>query len=146
MLEEVDVDTIELGDINYFAVLVSVIIPMVLGALWYSPMLFAKQWMKASGFSPEKMKDKNAVTRGYIITIAGSILFAMAMAITAQRMGLDGAAAGIFLGLLGLVGFVAPAFASAFAFEQRPMSLYFIYVGYQLVNFVLVGLVIVLWK
>lgn len=139
-------DRIELGDINYLAVLVSVIIPMVLGALWYSPMLFAKQWMKASGFSPEKMKNKNAVTRGYMISIVGSIIFAMAMAITAQLMGLDGAADGIFLGLLGSVGFVATAFASAFAFEQRPMSLYFIYVGYQLVNFVLVGLVIVLWN
>ena len=138
-------DRIELGDINYLAVIVSVIIPMVLGALWYGPMLFAKQWIAASGFTPEKMKNKNAVTRGYVISIIGSIMFAMAMAITAQLMGLDGAADGIGLGALGLLGFVAPAFASAFAFEQRPIKLYMIYVGYQLVNFVLVGLVIVVW-
>lgn len=139
-------DRIEFGDINYLAILVSIFIPMVLGALWYSPLLFAKQWLTASRFDKEKMKDKSAVMRGYVISIAGSVMFAMAMAITAQLMDLESAADGIGLGLLGLLGFVAPAFASAFTFEQRPTSLYFIYVGYQLVNFVLVGLIIVLWQ
>ena len=32
--------------INYIAVLVSAVIGMAIGALWYSPLLFGKIWMK----------------------------------------------------------------------------------------------------
>lgn len=35
------------------------LVPMVIGALWYSPLLFEKSWMNASGMTPEKIKSGN---------------------------------------------------------------------------------------
>ena len=39
---------LDLGNINYIAVVVAIVINMALGAAWYSPLLFAKPWMAAN--------------------------------------------------------------------------------------------------
>ncbi len=44
-------------DINYWAVLVAAVVSMVIGALWYSPVLFGKLWMKYSGLSDKKLAE-----------------------------------------------------------------------------------------
>ncbi|MCH7763617.1 MAG: DUF1761 domain-containing protein [Candidatus Marinimicrobia bacterium] len=57
--------------INYIAVLVSAVIFFIIGGLWYSPMLFAKPWMNAIGFSDEqlkKMKEKGPGAKPFIIS------------------------------------------------------------------------------
>jgi hypothetical protein len=38
--------------INYWAVLVAAVVAFVVGALWYSPLLFGKSYMKLRGLSP----------------------------------------------------------------------------------------------
>jgi hypothetical protein len=42
--------------VNYLAVLVAAILNMIIGGLWYSPMLFGKQWAEASGMTPEMIE------------------------------------------------------------------------------------------
>jgi hypothetical protein len=44
---------------NYLAVLVTAIVNMVIGALWYSPFLFAKPWMAFNNMTSESMKNVN---------------------------------------------------------------------------------------
>ena len=43
-------------EVNYLAVLVAAIVNMVVGALWYSPLLFGKAWMKLTGFNKKQLK------------------------------------------------------------------------------------------
>lgn len=43
-------------EVNYVAILLASIVSMVLGFLWYSPMVLGKQWMKEKKISPESMK------------------------------------------------------------------------------------------
>ena len=43
--------------INYFAVLTATLAHYILGALWYSPALFSKQWINAMGLSKSKMEN-----------------------------------------------------------------------------------------
>ncbi|PYX37422.1 MAG: hypothetical protein DMG81_14180, partial [Acidobacteria bacterium] len=38
--------------VNFWAVLGSAVATMVIGFLWYSPLLFAKPWMLAMGYDP----------------------------------------------------------------------------------------------
>ena len=42
---------------NVWAVLAAAIASMILGGLWYSPLLFANAWMRASGVTEEKAKN-----------------------------------------------------------------------------------------
>lgn len=60
--------------INYLAVLVAAVLNMAIGALWYSPVLFAKPWMKAIGKS---MKDMGKPGPGYALTTLGSLVMAL---------------------------------------------------------------------
>ena len=50
-----------MGDmhVNYLAIVVAAIANMVVGALWYGPMLFAKQWMAWNNMSAEEIKKIN---------------------------------------------------------------------------------------
>ena len=45
--------------INIWAVLVSALAFWVLGALWYSPVLFSKRWQKEVGFKEEEISKTN---------------------------------------------------------------------------------------
>ena len=46
-------------EINYLAILVAAIVPMVLGFIWYNPILFGNVWMREAGMTEEKMKSVN---------------------------------------------------------------------------------------
>ena len=42
--------------VNYWAILVSGVAAVVIGAVWYSPGVFGKAWMQLVGFKKEDMK------------------------------------------------------------------------------------------
>ncbi len=44
---------------NYYVPFLAALIPMVIGAIYYSPALFGNTWMKASGMTEEKIKTGN---------------------------------------------------------------------------------------
>lgn len=44
---------------HLIVLLVAALVPLVVGAAWYSPMLFAKPWMAAVGITPEQQRQGN---------------------------------------------------------------------------------------
>ena len=46
-------------EINYLAILLGALVPMVMGFIWYSPMLFGNAWMKSIGKTEEDLKKGN---------------------------------------------------------------------------------------
>lgn len=46
---------------NFLIVGLAALIPLVTGAIWYSPATFAKTWMKVSGVPEEKLKSGNMI-------------------------------------------------------------------------------------
>jgi len=66
--------------INWLAVLLSAVSAFVLGGLWYSPLLFAKRWMKETGITEETTKNANMVKifgLGFILAFIASFFLAM---------------------------------------------------------------------
>ncbi len=43
-------------EVNYISVLLAGVVAMVVGFLWYSPMVLGKPWMKERGFTKESLK------------------------------------------------------------------------------------------
>jgi len=43
--------------LNWLAILVAAISTMVVGFLWYSPLLFAKAWMREMGYESERQSS-----------------------------------------------------------------------------------------
>ena len=136
----------QLDGINYLAVIVAVIINMAAGALWYSPLLFARPWMAFNNFTEESIREQGSPTRGYIVSIIASIVIALAIAFVANAAGADSPLEGLVIGLVAGVGFVATTAASNYTFEDKPLKLYLINIGYPVVALALIGLLIGAWQ
>lgn len=44
---------------NYLYIALAALVPLVMGFIWYGPMLFQKAWMKQMGFTEESLKGGN---------------------------------------------------------------------------------------
>jgi len=136
-----------LSHINWLAVLLAAVVNMVLGGLWYSPVLFANAWMRENNLTEEAIRARGKeANRGYIIASVGSLVAALILALLAEHFPLDGPVHGALLGLLVGIGGVATAVAAHYAFEGRSMRLYAINVGYSVVGMVLMGAIIGAWR
>jgi hypothetical protein len=134
------------ADINYLAVLACGIVFMVVGALWYSPLLFAKPWMKAMGKSQEEIQAmQQGVWKSYFVSLIGALVMAFVLAHIIDYVKADTALKGAQTGVWMWIGFVITSSLGGILFEGRPKALYFIYNGYQLVSLVLMGIILALW-
>jgi len=46
-------------EFNFLTMAVAALIPLIMGFIWYGPMLFQKAWMKEMGFTEDSMKGAN---------------------------------------------------------------------------------------
>jgi hypothetical protein len=56
--------------INFVAVLLSALIPLAVGGLWYNPKVFGTVWMKAAGMTLEDAKNANMLKTFSILILA----------------------------------------------------------------------------
>jgi len=132
--------------LNVLAVLVAAIAAFALGALWYSPALFAKPWMKAHGHTPDKLEAmKKGMARAYGVSFVCFLVMAAAMAILIGRIGIGTVLGGIKLGGLCWVGFAATIGLTANMYSDKPLSAYLIDAGYQFVYMLVMGIILAVW-
>ena len=68
--------------INYLAVGVAALATIFIGALWYSPLLFHKFWVKAHGYSEEKVEQmRKAAGRAFIVSLLCYVVMAFVLAV-----------------------------------------------------------------
>jgi hypothetical protein len=129
-------------DLNWIAIIVAAIIPIVLGALWYSPVLFAEPWMRAVGRTREELGN---AAFGYLLSAIGALVSSYALARIIKWAEVDDLWNGALVGILVWVGFVATVLAVTTYFGGRPRVLWMINAGYQLVALVLMGAILGAW-
>jgi hypothetical protein len=134
--------------INYPAVVVSAIAYWVLGAIWYSPLLFAHPFIALKGWTPEELAALQAAGAGKEIAIAfaGSLLLAYVLAHFVKFTGAETARAGIETGFWLWLGFVITTNLETVLFEGRPLGLYLISNGYHLVGLLGMGALLAVWR
>ena len=126
------------------AVLVAGVFSMVLGFIWYGPMLFAKSWMKEVGLSEKDMKGGPGI--GYLVTFVAALGQAAVTGVLVHLLNVTDIAQGATVGLLVGVGYVATTFASNYIFAQKSGKLYFIDAGYQVLNVMAAAIIATLIK
>ena len=97
------------GDLNYIAIIVSVIAGQVFGALWFSPLLFANAWMDAIGTTKEEIQARpGPMAVPFAISIGAAIVVAFVIAHLLQQLDDPGIEDGLLIGgILGLGVFAA---------------------------------------
>lgn len=124
------------ANINWIAVLVAGVSAFVVGGIWYGA-LFAKPWQALVGLSDEEVRS------GALRVFGGSLVLSLVMAVNlAFFIGAEGASFGLFAGLAAGVGWVATAFGINYLFERRPLKLYLINAGYNVITFALMGAIV----
>ncbi len=130
--------------INHWAVLVAALSNLALGAIWYSPLLFYKAWMKENNFTDEDLK-KAKPARTYTITLILSIMISYNLAFFLGDAKTD-MAWGTTAGFLAGFGFATLIFSIIALFEQRSWKYIFINGGFITVYFTLIGFILGSWR
>ena len=135
-----------LGDINFIAVAVATVLAFVLGGLWYSPLLFARQWMTAHGYSESKLKEMQAsATPAYVVSFVCWFAMATVLAMVAPHFG-DGIGATLHMALLLWLGFSATTGLTGNMFYDKPIRAWIIDAGYQVASLAIMATVLGLWR
>jgi hypothetical protein len=136
--------------VNYLAIITGAVLSMVIGAVWYGP-LFGKKWMEIIGVDPtdEDAKKKMQKSAGplylvqFLLTLFQVLVLAHLIADTTKVGGLERA-------LWIWAAFVIPTMAGAVMWTNQNSKLkwsrFLIQGGYQLVLFILFGLLLQFWK
>lgn len=138
--------------INYLAVLVAGIVIFVLGGLWYSPVLFAKRWIALQGRTEEQMRAQAAAANMPVMYVSAFVcgfvtawVMAMILAHIASTMTLN-VGYGALVGFMCWLGFAATTSYATALFSGKPKQLWLIDSSYNLVSFVLAGMILSVWR
>ena len=119
-------------------VLVSGVLQWLLGALWYG-VIFRKSWRKLIGLA-EGEKPKNGAL-GMVASLIACILLSYVLVHVVAWAGAVTATAGIGLGVVCWLGFMAPPLFTQHIFEGRRANLFAINAAYWLLAMALGGLI-----
>lgn len=129
--------------INHIAVFVCAVLSLLIGGLWWSPLLFAKAWQKEVGLSDEQLGKMNPLkTFGLTFLLAWISSYNLAAFLgdpaTDWKWGLT---AGLLAGFWAIAMYVIISL-----FEQRSWKHMLINSGYIAVYFAAAGFVIGIWR
>ena len=128
--------------VNWLAIVAAAISMFVIGGLWYGP-LFAKPWQRAAGLSDEQVKSGNMPL---IFGLAFVLSLLMAANLAFFVAGVSGLGAVIGYSVAAGLGWAAFGLSVVALFERRPLSYHLINGGYLTIAFVVMGLILGLWR
>ena len=127
-------------DVNWVAIVVCVVVYMIIGSLWYSPILFVKPWMKLLG--NKKQGNMSDLPKLLVVSFIAGLLMAYVLSVIMAAMH----PASIWYGAVGgfwtWLGFIATYSLVNILYEGRPLQLFYINSGYYLVSLILMGMII----
>lgn len=127
-----------ISDLSIVGILVGALAHFALGAVWYSPALFSKQWEAALKITMDGSGGTIAIPLA--VNAAGSIVTTAVVGVLYLWGGGDGPLDGIVAGLLIGAGIVAVENLNRVMYERAPWVLYGINSGFAVIGFALAGL------
>src|SRR5882762_5675897 len=129
--------------INPWGVLVASVATMVIGFLWYSPLLFARPWMVLMGYDPDDKAKLAEMQKGagklYGISFVASLVAAFVLSKIIFGLAINSPLYGLKVGFAVWLGFVATVQLTDSLFSKKPAKLFLINTGYQLVCYLAMG-------
>ena len=125
--------------VNLIGVVVATVIGMILGAVWYSPVLFGNRWMQCIGKTPETL---GSPTGPMIGSVFASLMSAVGVSLVHAYIGVDSLSMGIGMGLILGVLIVFPALLSDNLFCGWGTELLLIQSGYRILSVLLMSIAV----
>lgn len=134
-----------LKHIHWLAVLVASVAYFVLGALWYSKILFVQKWLallKIDSSNPDATKGVAAIMVTSFVTI---LVGCTGLGILVAYLHLSGFSQGFKLGTLTGICFGITAISNSYLYERKPLGLHLINGGYVLVGNIIAAVILCVW-
>ena len=135
-------------NINFWPILVASLVSFAIGSLWYSPVLFGKEWMALTKISDKDINDTRArgVWKLYIVQFIFTLIMFCVIGFTIATANIDSSSDGGFVGFLAWLGFVVPMQVSGFLWKRHSFKLVLIESINYLVTLVIGGAIIGAWR
>ncbi len=121
-------------------VIIAAVAAMVLGFLWYSPVLFGKQWMKLMGITQDSMK-KEGMVKTMSISFLTEIIMAIVLGSLLMTSMVDSLTNALVFAFMVWLGFIATTMLNNVLFDKKPFNLFLINSGYQLGSLLVMAIV-----
>jgi hypothetical protein len=133
----------DVSKLNFVAIGVATVIAFMLGGLWYSPILFARLWMREAGLNEQQIQQANMAKVFGLSALATLVMACNLAAFIGPQADL---AFGLFAGLAAGIGWIAMSLGVIYLFEQRSLKLWLVNSGYQVLAYALMGAILGAWK
>lgn len=122
--------------LSLLSIPIAAVISMVLGMLWYSPVLFGNQWMKLMGLTKadfEKKSSKNNMTRTYSVSFVMMLLEAFVVRLFLGYIQVRTFPQALIMAFWIWLGFMVPIVLNTVLYGGKNAKLFWLDAGYQLV-------------
>jgi hypothetical protein len=134
-------------EFNYLAIAVAALVAFMIGALWYSPLLFGNLWVKAHGYSPADIEGMRAgAKRAMLVALVSTVVMAFVLATLIQLTPIIRWQGGAKLGALCWLGFAATIGLTSTMYSGKKLPTYYIDAAYQLVYMIWMGAILAGWR
>ena len=138
--------SIDLNQVNIWAVVVSAVATFMIGGLWYG-LLFSKRWVELHGFSEEEQKQMaKKQPRNFGLFFVGDLVMATVISVFVINLDIDCWMNGALLGFLLWLGIAATIGAAKNAACNKPLAAYLIDTSHEMVGLVAMGAIIGVWR
>jgi len=137
--------TFQAVSFNVWAILVCFISNMVIGALWYSPLLFGKVWLRLTGKNQDDISKEDA-TKSMILSMIPAGLSIIFLAVILGFTGASSLVDALIIGTLVSAGFIGMNHVNLLLFEERSILLTLVNIGYLVVSFNIGAIILTLWQ
>jgi hypothetical protein len=125
--------------VNYLAVVLAAISAMVIGSLWYGPIL-GKQWMKLNKFTVEDVKKAGPMWKPIVVTASMYLIASFGLS---MYLGKDPSISmGAFAGFATAFFWIGTSKFNNVTYERQSKKLWLIHFGYDVLVYTVMGVII----
>lgn len=128
--------------VNWLSVIIASVLSFGIGGLWYSPVFFGKTWQKESKLTDEDIKNANMLMifgTAFILEFIAALFLDIFLGPKATLI------SGIKLSAVVSLAWITTSFGVNYLFARKSMKLFLIDSGYNVVFFIIMGVVLGTW-
>ncbi|MGE5458146.1 MAG: DUF1761 domain-containing protein [Methanococcaceae archaeon] len=130
-------------NMNFLSVIIAASAYFVLGILWYSPKTLCSKWLQLNFLKTDSCRSKMQLFLiAFFSTLASSLLLAFFISIIKA----DTIINGIWISILTFLALMTLTVAVSFGLTEKRVRLQFSDAGYHLAGFMLMGMILSIWK
>lgn len=140
--------TVDLGQVDWIAVLVAAVVYFVIGAAWFAPATFGRRWMASIGWDESRPRPEMSPV-SYVGPALFYLVASIATAFLAAATDSDTLEEGIVLGLVVGLGYALVVTATDAVFDPnkpKPWTWFAISGAYHVVSLIIVGAIVAAWR